>query len=174
MIPASRRGRFGMGRLLAARALTDRTILLAVWAVLVTATTFAAGGTMYAQTVATSGLTRLLVAAGPAATDVRVQASAPMEELDARTTAIDTVLREVLADTGPDILQTTRTTGSFALPGGGPTPDLTVFTAVTDLTRFTSLTAGALPRPGATPIEVVLTEPAARDLGLQVGDPLTV
>ncbi len=145
-----------------------------MWAVLVTATTFAAGGTLYAQTVASSGLTRLLVAAGPAATDVRVQASAPMEGFEARTTAIDTVLREGLSGTGPDILQTTSTTGSYALPGGGPTPDLTIFTAVTDLTRFTSLTAGALPRPGATPIQVVLTEPAARHRGLRIGDPLTV
>ena len=141
---------------------------------LLTATTFAAVSVLYADTVASAGLTRSLVRAGATQTDVTVTAIADADEFEGRAAIVDRELAAALGATAPDVLSTVRSSGSYALPGGGATPDLTVFESVDRLPEVAALVAGAYPVAGATPIQVAMPEPAAAALGISVGDELRV
>ncbi len=172
--PVREPGRFGVAAFVGRRAGADRPILLAVFLVLLTTTTMAAATVWAADQAARTGLTRRLVGAGPAATGLGVVATAAIADAATRATELRAEVERALPGVPRDVLQVTQATGSFALPGGGDPPDLTVFAAVDGLADRATVTKGRWPEAGATPLEVALTEPAAAAMTLATGDPLTV
>ncbi|HYH93027.1 MAG TPA: FtsX-like permease family protein [Candidatus Saccharimonadales bacterium] len=167
--------RFGYVAFVRQRAGADRAILLAVWLVLLTATTFASATVLYADAVARSGLTRLLLDAGPEIAHLGVTTTTGAEEVAEPIADVEASLAAVLAGTAPDVLRTSTMTGSFALPGGtAATPDLTVVTAAPSLEARATVVEGRWPQPGGTPIETILTAPAAAELGVTIGEEMDV
>ena len=170
-----RASRFGYVAFVRQRAGADRAILVAVWLVLLTATTFASATVFYADAVARSGLTRLLLDAGPAVAHLGITTTAGVDDAVQAIGDVDAALTATLGGTEPDVLRTSTSSGSYALPGRtSDAPDLTVIAAVPSLKTRATLAKGRWPIAGATPIETVLTGPAAAELGLTVGSPLDV
>lgn len=167
-----RRPSGGLWRIAARRAAADWPLLAALFFVVVLATTVLAVSPIYGQAAAQAGVRRTL-------------ADAPAEqstvELAARLTAaehaaVDRAASAGLARLGAEVWRSGRSR-SFVLPGGGAedVPDLTVFAFFDDLARHAVLLDGRWPRAAARGVvEGALSEPAAAQLGLRVGDHVTV
>jgi hypothetical protein len=167
--------RTGLTGAVVQRSLADWPVVLAAWLLLVCATTLLATGVVYGDAVASGGLHRALFAAPPAtrALDVALTtAPAGVDKLDA---AIRPELRSAMASTGGEIVRIGRS-GAFAdanVPAD-VVRDLTVFESVDDLEQRATLVSGAWPVAGQDPVQTTVSDAAAREMHLAVGDRLAL
>jgi hypothetical protein len=152
------------------RSRADWPVVLAAGLLLVCATTLLATGSLYAETVADSGLRRAFEAAPVEDRTVQIAMTVVPADVAAADAAIQPAARETLGTTGGEVALVGRS-GSFAAAGAGSdVRDLTQFASFSDLADHAALLEGAWPSPGGEPIEAVLSDAAARELGLAVGD----
>ncbi|WP_282700914.1 ABC transporter permease [Streptomyces sp. CC219B] len=170
-----------MLRLIALRAWTHRVLLGAVLLTVSLTTTVLAALTAYSGATGDAALRRSLAEERTAAeAALVVKAAVPADQRQAADDAVRDASR-TLFDGLPLQVRTLLRSGPYALPPAlrpaserNENPDLTHFAAL-DRTQVRTV-AGRLPRPAATsgPLEVALPQSAARRLGLEPGDRLTV
>ncbi|MGH2402596.1 MAG: FtsX-like permease family protein, partial [Candidatus Limnocylindria bacterium] len=158
------------------RSLADWLIVVATWLVIVCATTLLAIGVLYGDAVALSGLRQTLEAQPVVATSVDVQMRVEPEELDTVDEVVSRQSRRILGWTGGELARTIRS-GTYDLPDTLSTAadsDLAVFAAADRLTEHATIVDGAWPQGGAEPLQVAVSTGAAANLGLAVGDELSL
>jgi hypothetical protein len=157
------------------RSSADWLMVVAAWLVILSATTLLSAGVIYGDAASVSGLQRALLDAPATEANIQVRtrrepdASAPAIER-----AITSDLRSALGSTGGDVLRLARSE-SFGLPGQRQVSRLVVFGSYEGIERHAELVAGSWPASAADgPVEAALSEPAAAQLGLALGDRLQV
>lgn len=165
--------RTGLAGAVVQRSLADWPVVLAAWLLLVCATTLLATGVVYGDAVASGGLHRALLAAPPQGRAMEVSLSTEPGQIDGLDRTIRPEMERAMEATGGDVLRVVRS-GSFADPAI-PVDDvtaLTLFESFDGIERRTTLAAGAWPQAGREPIEATVSDAAAGELGLAVGDRL--
>jgi hypothetical protein len=167
--------RTGLAGAVVQRSLADWPVVLAAWLLLICATTLLATGVVYGDAVASGGLHRALLAAPPAARALDASLPTFPDTLDALDAVIRPELAAAMASTGGEIVRIARS-GSFA---DAATPadavrDVTIFESADGLERRAPLVAGAWPIGGGDPIQVAVSDAAAREMDLAVGDTLAL
>lgn len=163
-------------RVVLQRSVADWLIVIATWLVIVCATTLLAVGVLYGDAVALSGLRQTLAGEPAAATSIDVQMRVAPEELSGVDDAVTRQLRRVLGWTDGELARTIRS-GSYDLDGavaGAVETDVAVFAAADRLAEHASVVEGAWPASGVEPIEGAISTGAAAELGLTVGDELSL
>ncbi|HET7704081.1 MAG TPA: FtsX-like permease family protein [Candidatus Limnocylindrales bacterium] len=161
----------GLPGAVAQRSLADWPVVLAAWLLLVCATTLLATGVVYGDAVASGGLHRALLAAPPATRALEVGLSTEIDRLDRLDGAVRPEVERAMAATGGDVVRVLRS-GSFAdraVPAAN-VQDLTLFASVDGLEKMVTLSAGAWPVAGSDPIQATLSDAAAREMELGIGD----
>ena len=155
------------------RSLADWPVVLAAWLLLVCATTLLATGVVYGDAVASGGLHRASLAAPPATRALDVSLTTEPASIAALDAAIRPELRRAMAATGGESVRI-GPSGSFADPSLPPESihDLTVFESLDGIEHRATLVAGAWPAAGGDPIEATVSDVAAREMHLAVGDRL--
>ncbi len=159
------------------RTRADWLIVAAAAAIILLATTLLSAGIIYAGAVSLSGLERTLADAPVADVNVEVSGHLAADELR----SVDANVRERLAAglgrIGAGVVRQTES-DSFSLPGQRPDADridLAVFGTYEALAAHARLTEGAWPvAGGGSAVEVALSAATATQLGLSVGDQLTL
>lgn len=161
------------------RARADWPMVGAAWLVTLIAAALVAAGPIYWSAASLAGLERTFTDAAPADRSVTVQLYAP-------PSLVRTVADRVAADLNAlptaagSLVRDIRGTSALALAPrpGGRAGDVAQLGFLDGLAEHAALTAGAWPSDRSTaagqPIDVVLAEPAARELGLSVGDELSL
>src|SRR5688572_16496458 len=158
------------------RSLADWLIVVATWLVIVCATTLLAIGVLYGDAVALSGLRQTLEAQPITATSVDVRMRVEPDELGTVDEVVSRQSRRILGWTGGELARTMRS-GTYDLPdtlAAAAETDLVVFAAADHLTEHATLVEGAWPQAGADPIQVAVSTAAAANLGLALGDELSL
>ena len=163
----------GLGRLAAQRVRADLSFLLAVWLVLVAATTLVAASFQYNEAVAIGGLRRAVLDAAPADRGMSVTTTAS----PAQVASFDTIVSGILGRAFGPVAPVTLAARSASLAPLGIASDqaathLTVLGSYAGIEQHAQLTAGSWPTAGQTPVQATLSVPAARALGMKVGDQL--
>jgi hypothetical protein len=166
--------RTGLTGAVVQRSLADWPVVLAAWLLLVCATTLLATGVVYGDAVASGGLDRALFAAPPATRALDVALSTNPAGIDALDHAIRSELRDAMASTGGEIVRIVRS-GPFADSTLSPKAvhDLTLFESVDGIEQRATLVGGAWPTAGQDPLEATVSDVAARELHVAVGDRLS-
>lgn len=167
--------RTGLPGAVVQRSLADWPVVLAAWLLLVCATTLLATGVVYGDAVASGGLQRALLAAPPATRALDVALTTDPGALGPLDAAIRPELARAMAATGGDIVRIARS-GSYADASTpqGSVKDLTIFESVDGVEQRATLSAGAWPTAGRDPIEVTVSDRAAAQMGIGVGDTLAL
>jgi hypothetical protein len=167
--------RTGLTGAVVQRSLADWPVVLAAWLLLVCATTLLATGVVYGDAVASGGLHRALFAAPPATRALDVALSADPAAIDTLDAAIRPELRAAMASTGGEIVRIGRS-GAFADSSVAPDSvrDLTVFESVDGIEQRATLVAGGWPVAGQDPIQATVSDAAAREMHVAVGDRLSL
>ena len=163
-------------RVVLQRSIADWLIVVATWLVIVCATTLLAIGVLYGDAVALSGLRETLAAAPASATSIDVRMRVEPGELAAVDEAVSRESRRILGWTGGELARTIRS-GSYDLDGavdGTSETDVAVFAAADRLSEHATVVEGVWPASGAEPLEVAVSIGAARELGLSVGNELSL
>lgn len=163
-------------RVVLQRSVADWLIVLATWLVIVCATTLLAIGVLYGDAVALSGLRQTLAAAPATATSIDVQMRVEPGELSAVDESVVRESRRILGWTDGELARTIRS-GSYDLDGAvadASETDVAVFAAADRLVDHATLVEGAWPASGAEPLEAVVSTGAADELGVSVGDELSL
>ena len=163
-------------RVVLQRSVADWLIVLATWLVIVCATTLLAIGVLYGDAVALSGLRQTLAAAPAAATSIDVQMRVEPGELAAVDEAVVRESRRILGWTDGELARTIRS-GSYDLDGAVADvseSDVAVFAASDRLVEHAAIVEGAWPASGAERLEAAVSTGAAEELGLGVGDELSL
>ncbi len=170
----------GLPRMVVRGALLDWPFTLAVWLLLACATTMLVAGLVYADAVAAASLRHAVEAAPAADRGVTVQASVATGDVGGVDATVTTALSRDLAGTKPEVVLDLRSPtlvvlGSGTATGGGstgltPSQRLTLLASYGNLEAHATLVEGSWPLGGQDPVEATLSEPAARALGLSVGD----
>jgi len=157
------------------RSLADWPVVLAAWLLLVCATTLLATGVVYGDAVASGGLHRALLAAPPATRALDVALSTDPASIDKLDATIRPELASAMAATGGEIVRVSRS-GPFADPTipADDVHDLTLFESVDDLEQRATLVTGAWPTAGQEPLQATVSDAAAREMHLAVGDRLAL
>jgi hypothetical protein len=165
----------GLWRLVPGRVRSDWPFLLAVWLLIVGATTLLAAGTLYAETVEAGGLRRALAEADAADRGVSVSLSGAPAEVAALDDAVRRTLEGAFAQSGADISLTVRSSTLQPTRDGTNGPaGLFVLGAYEDVERHADLVDGSWPATGSEPIEAALAATAANALGFTVGTRLSL
>jgi ABC-type lipoprotein release transport system permease subunit len=162
----------GAWRLVLSRARHDRLVVAAAFLTILLATTLLASGPIYAEAVAASGLQRTLEDAPVQDATVSVSGQVAEEDYAELDRQVTRAMEGVFGAGGIE-LHRSSLSGSFTLPPGDgiPAEALTVFGAFERLEEHAELVAGGWPAGGAgAEVEAALSDPAARALGLEVGD----
>jgi hypothetical protein len=149
-------------------------MLLAAFLVLLASTTLIAAGVVYGEAVAVGGVRRAIADAPPAGQGMLVTSASAAADVPAVDAAVRAELHAAMAPTdGTVSLQ--LGSGPFARDGdpaaGGR---LVRVAAIEGIAEHADLTAGTWPVAGAPVLEAVVSEGAAAELGLAVGDALKV
>jgi hypothetical protein len=163
--------RTGLAGAVVQRSLADWPVVLAAWLLLVCATTLLATGVVYGDAVASGGLHRALLAAPPATRALDVALTSDPGRIDSLDAVIRPEVAAAIAATGGEIVRISRS-GSFAdaaIPAAD-VQDLTIFESVDGIERWATLVAGAWPTAGNDPIQATVSDVAAREMDLAVGD----
>jgi hypothetical protein len=164
--------RLGAWRVVLKRAAHDRIVVAAALVTIVLATTLLASGPVYADAVALSGLQRTLEDAPVRETTLQISGNETPDEAAAADRRVTSAVEDAFGPGGATVYRSARS-GSYTLPAltGVPDDALTVFAAYDDLADHATLVDGEWP---ARETEAVLSEGAARALGLGAGDSLEV
>jgi hypothetical protein len=163
--------RTGLAGAVVQRSLADWPVVLAAWLLLVFATTLLATGVVYGGAVASGGLRRALAAGPPQARAIDVSLTANPDILDELDRTIRPEMERAMAATGGDVSRVIRS-GSFADPAipAANVEDLVQFQSFEGFERRATLAAGAWPQAGRDPVEATISDVAAREMGLAIGD----
>jgi hypothetical protein len=149
--------------------------VLASWVLLAAALGLLAAGTLYTEAVTIAGLQRELAGSPVADRSIVVRTQILPERLAAAEDAIVPRLGAALSQTGGELA---RVLGSAPFAEAGVDPEavtqLVVFGSYEGIDRHATLTAGAWPRSGGSPVEVAVSEPAAALLRVAPGDRLAL
>ncbi|GII78319.1 hypothetical protein Sru01_33010 [Sphaerisporangium rufum] len=161
------------------RAFSEPLLLFAALGSILLATTSLVALAMYASSVAEVGVRRTMETAPAAITAITV--SSPVRQATfagADRSVRDAVARQVGGHRVPAAVTVSVRSDSYAMPGQQyrRRPELTRFGFAEGLDRHARLSEGAWPRPAARgePAEVALSQPAARAMGLSLGQEFTV
>jgi hypothetical protein len=152
------------------RAVASWPLLCAAFVTVLVAATLIAAIPIYSEAVALSGLERSLESAPVTETSVEVSGFVAEDDYASVDRRVTSAVRRAVEPTGADVFRGGRSE-SFALPAY-PDGSLAVFGFLDGIERQAQLLAGDWPERGAR--EAVLSEPAARLLGLSAGDVVTV
>ncbi|MBW8482876.1 FtsX-like permease family protein [Actinomadura parmotrematis] len=150
----------------------DRAVVLAACATVLFAATVLAALVGYSGSVTRDGLRRTLERSDFDRVGTRVTATVPGGGWDAAQGKVRALLKPVYRDVPLSISASARS-DSYALPGGGSKPDLTVFATYGGIEAHARLVAGSWPAAGAD-VQAVVPSGAAKALKLGVGDTLTL
>ena len=170
------KGLLGPLRVVLNRSLADWLIVAAAWLVIGCATTLLAIGVLYGDAVALSGLRQVIAAEPVTATSVVVDMRVERDELASADEAISHQVRRILGWTDGELARVIRS-GTFDLPAGLANlgdSDLAVFEAADRLEHHATIVEGAWPSAGAEPIAVAVSSAAADQLGVAVGDEVSL
>jgi hypothetical protein len=163
----------GLGRLAAQRVRADRSFLLALWLVVLAATTLVAAGFQYSQAVGVAGLQRALLNAAPADRGISVQTTATAAQAKAFDGIVSGIVGKALGPVAPVSLAARSTSlAPLGMASDLAEQHLTVLGGYADLEEHARLTAGSWPIAGRDPLEATLSAAAAAAMGLSIGDHL--
>ncbi|MEI7745686.1 MAG: FtsX-like permease family protein, partial [Chloroflexota bacterium] len=149
--------------------------MLACWALLACALGLLSAGSLYTESVTLAGLHRELAAAPPAARSLVVRTQILAERLQVADAAITPELVATLSITGGEL---TRALVSAPLADAATDPGsvtrLLSLASYEGLDRHAVLATGSWPVPGRNPVEVTVSETAARILGIGAGSTLSL
>ena len=162
-------------RLVVRGALSDWPLTLAVWLLLTCATTMLVAGLGYADAVAAASLRHAVAAAPGADRGVTVEASVAASDVARADATVATALARDLAGARPEVALDLRSPALVVRTDPGPagvpaSQRLTMLASYGNLEAHAALIEGRWPSAGQDPVEATLSEPAARALGLAVGD----
>lgn len=145
--------------------------MFASWALLACALGLLAAGTLYIDAVTLAGMHRELASAPAADRSIVVRTQILTERLPIADGAITPELERVIAPTGGEITRVLRSS-PYADSETDPAAvaDLVLFASLEGVRDHATLVDGRWPEAGGTPVEVVVSEPAARILGVATGD----
>ena len=153
------------------RSRADWPVVLASWLLLASALGLLSAGTLYTDAVTLAGLHRELRDAPPADSSIVVRTQILPQRLDTADDAITPELTRVLGVTGGQIARVLRSSPfADAATDKDAVTELVLFAAYESIREHANLTGGAWPAPGADPVEVAISEPAAAALGVAIGD----
>jgi FtsX-like permease family len=157
------------------RGRADWPVLLASWALLASALSLLAAGTLYTQAVTLAGLHRELRSAAPVDRSIVVRTKILPDRLSAADAAITPELEGALAPVGGELVRVLRSS-SYAEASADPATvtDLEIFASYEGIDGHAALVDGRWAEAGRTPVEVTLSEAAARELDVGTGDPLSL
>lgn len=164
----------GLWRLASGRIREDWRFLVGVWLLLACATTLLASGVLYGDAVAVGSLRAAIRAAPIAAQAILVETDLTPEQARAEDPPVRASLAAALGRPGGEVMQEARS-GSLlpiGLKGSTTAPILTYLESATGASAHAALVAGRWARPGHEPLEATIAEPAARAMGLAIGDDL--
>jgi FtsX-like permease family len=163
----------GLGRLAAQRVRADLSFLLAVWLVLLAATTLVAASFQYNEAVAIGGLRRAVLDAEPADRGMSVTTTASPAQVASFDTIVSGILGRALGPVAPVTLAArSASLAPLGMASDQAASHLTVLGSYAGIEQHAQLTAGSWPTGGQTPVQATLSVPAARALGMKVGDQL--
>ena len=162
-------------RLVLQRSFADWLIVAATWLVILCATTLVAIGVLYGDAVALTGLRQVLADQPAVTTSIAVDTRASADELAEAEPKIERQLSRILGWTGGELVSVLESE-TYALPeqASDERTDLALFASYEALDRHADLVAGSLPADGADPMEVAVSSAVASDLGLAIGDEMTL
>lgn len=160
------------------RSRADWPIVAAAALICLLAATLLAAGSIYADSVSTAGLHRVLGAARPADADIAVSFRALPSDAAVVDATVSEQLRQTLDPPGSTVVRQARS-DSFALPDqpSGEVRDLAVLGYAEGLADHATLVDGSWPEAGSAagaPIAVAISTGVAGALGLHVGDRLAL
>ena len=166
-------------RIVVGGALSDWPLTLAVWLLLTCAMTMLVAGLGYSDAVAAASLRHAVAAAPGADRGVTVETTVATGDVGAADATVTTTLRRDLAGTAPEVVLDLRSPTLVIRTKGDPAASppsqrLTLLANYGGLQAHAALIQGHWPSPGQDPVEAALSEPAARALGLAVGDVVSV
>ncbi|CAN5646175.1 ABC transporter permease [soil metagenome] len=163
----------GLWRPVAGRARSDWQFLLAIWLLIVSATTLLTAGALYAETVEAGGLRRALAEAPAESRGASVRTLASGGELVDLDLPIRTELEAAFGPAGVKVARIVRSaTLQLIGPATGEAPRLTSLGAYEGLADHSRLVQGRWPEAGQQPIEAALSARAAERLFFRLGDRL--
>ena len=167
--------RTGLAGAVIQRSLADWPVVLAALLLLISATTLLATGVVYGDAVATSGLHRALLAASPAERAIEVALSTDPDDLESLDGAIRPELDRAMAAAGGTVVRVIRS-GSFANAAAGTTDvrDLVQLESLDGIEGLSTLVDGVWPTAGGSPLQATVSDLAATQLGLGIGDRLSL
>jgi ABC-type lipoprotein release transport system permease subunit len=159
------------------RTLADWPIVAAAWLITLLAAVLLAAGAIYPSAASEAGLRRALVDAPVADANVDISVYGAVGDATAADDRVQTEVQRVIAPVGGSIVRDWRASTTLALPtlAGAGKGDQAVMGFLDGLPDHATLVAGAWPvdsTDAGAPIEVVLVETAATQLGVHVGDEL--
>ena len=157
------------------RSRADLPVVLASFALLASALSLLAAGTLYTSAVTLAGLQRALLAAPAADRAIVVRTKILPERLQAADAVIVPQLQESIADTGGELAFVLHSP-AYADAASDPATvsDLTQFASFQGIDRHAELVDGQWATPGHDPIEATLSQGAAAALGVGTGDHLSL
>ncbi|HEU4672941.1 MAG TPA: ABC transporter permease [Candidatus Limnocylindrales bacterium] len=160
-----------LSRVVVTRARSDLAVVGAAWLLLLCATSVLAATVLYADTVATGGLREAVAAEDVTTRNVDVRIAIDPDRLAAVDAIVRPTLGAALGSVGGAVVRIVRSDPLVpAGSGEGSATDLAVAASLEGLPEHARLTAGRWATAGADPIEATLSEPAARALGIGLGD----
>ena len=165
---------FAAWRLVLKRAAADLLIIAAAFVTVLLAAMLLAAGPIYANAVALSGLERTLAEAPARDSGLQVSARIPLADYRQTSARVEREVRAVF-DAATTAVYRSAVSDSYSVPSakGRPADALALFAFYDGLEEHATLVAGTWPgRSG--PLAAALPSPAARALGLEPGDSLTL
>jgi hypothetical protein len=145
--------------------------MLASWVLLASGLGLLAAGTLYTDAVTLAGLHRELRAAPALESAIVVRTQILPDRLTTADAAITPELVRLLATTGGELARVLRSS-PYADAAVKPeaVKDIVLFASFEGIRDHATLAVGRWPEPGRTPVEVAVSEPAARILRVATGD----
>jgi hypothetical protein len=165
----------GLWRALLHRSRSDWPVVLAAGLLLLCATTLLAAGSVYSDVVALGGLRQAVLDAAPPQRVVVIGSSATVGDVSAIDEVVTAEATEVLGAGGGEV-------GLAAISGGyvpvgvdlDDQAQLIRFASYRGIENHASLVGGAWPSTEADAVEAALSEGAAANLGLGLGDSIAL
>ncbi len=175
MAPGAVGGTLGLGRLAANRVRADHTFLLALWLIILAATTLVATAFQYRDIVAIAGLQQVVTSAAPADRGISVQTTATVGQEPAFDHTVQGIIGKALGPAAViNLAARSSSLAPLGMDSGQAALHLTVLGSYTAIEDHAQLATGRWAVGGQDPVEATLSEGAARALGLKIGDQLAL
>jgi hypothetical protein len=157
------------------RSRADLPVVIASFALLASALSLLAAGTLYTDAVTLAGLHRELDRASPADRAMVVRTKILPDRIGTAEAAILPELQGVLAAMGGELSRVVQSS-AYADAAADPetVTDLEQLAAIEGIERHAELVDGRWAEAGRTPIEATLSQAAAGAIGAHTGDTITI